>query len=139
MGKTTLGKRPIGKRLKITQLLDDPSISASRSQLVGEHTDFSSFKWKVGQRFTKRKHVKDAVAKYAIYQGWNVSFTTSNKNRQGRLGITCLPGCKWSLDFALNGKRTAYVVKRVVGEHTCMRNVEKNRQLKASWLDARCV
>ncbi|KAL2925846.1 RNA-directed DNA polymerase from mobile element jockey [Bienertia sinuspersici] len=53
-----------------------------RGLLVGPETDFSTFTWKVGQRFTTRDDFKSVVAKYAIMQGRNVTVTVSNKARR---------------------------------------------------------
>ncbi|KAL2937111.1 Large-conductance mechanosensitive channel [Bienertia sinuspersici] len=83
-----------------------------RSLLVGGDTDFEVFQWKVGQRFAKRDDVKNAVAKYGILQGRNVSFTISNKNRQQRMG---------------DSRRAVFVVKRVNSEHTCLRTMTKKQ------------
>ncbi|KAL2942680.1 Proline--tRNA ligase cytoplasmic [Bienertia sinuspersici] len=64
---------------------------SNRSLLIGLNTNFSSFKWKLGQRFT-RSDFKEAVAKYGILQGRNVGILISNNVRQQRLGVSCEKG-----------------------------------------------
>ncbi|XP_021773983.1 uncharacterized protein LOC110737942 [Chenopodium quinoa] len=46
--------------------------------LVSADTDFSVFSWKVGQRFSSREAFRDAVSKYAILQGRNLTYDISN-------------------------------------------------------------
>lgn len=53
----------------------------SSALLVSPTTDFSKFKWKVGLKFAKREDFRGAVNKYAVFQGRNLIFTTSNKRR----------------------------------------------------------
>ncbi|XP_056690438.1 uncharacterized protein [Spinacia oleracea] len=105
-----------------------------RAVLVGEHTDFSVFRWKVGQRFPNRAAFKDAVAKYAVLQGRNVFIQSSNIRRQQRVGVKCVEGCPFYLYASWDSRREVLVVKRVEGEHTCHRNMKKNRQLKSTWV-----
>ncbi|KAL2906635.1 AdoMet-dependent rRNA methyltransferase spb1 [Bienertia sinuspersici] len=105
-----------------------------RSLLVGVNTDFETFKWKVGQRFARKEDVKNAVAKYGVLQGRNVSFTISNKKRQQRLGVQCADGCPFRLYLSWDTRRAAFVVKTVGEEHTCVRTMTKNKQLKANWV-----
>ncbi|KAL2893285.1 Transposase for insertion sequence element ISRM5 [Bienertia sinuspersici] len=82
---------------------------SNKSLIVSLDTDFTVFKWKVGQRFATRSDFKKAVAKYGIYQGRNVSIKISNKSRQQRIGVS---------------KRRTYLPEK----H------EKNKQLKCTWL-----
>ncbi|KAL2935486.1 Orange carotenoid-binding protein [Bienertia sinuspersici] len=105
-----------------------------RSLLIGKNTDFSCFKWKVGQRFGTRNDFKNDVAKFGIYQGRNLTFVVSNKNRQQRLGVRCIKGCPFRLYSSWDSRRATFVVKTVVDEHTCTRTMEKNKQLKSTWL-----
>ena len=49
---------------------------------MSEHTDFARFEWKVGFRFPNREAFRQSVAKYAVVQGKNLAFVSSNKNRQ---------------------------------------------------------
>lgn len=105
-----------------------------RGVLVGSETDFSKFKWAVGQRFPNRKAFKDAVAMYGVLQGRNLYFKVSDRKRQQRLGVKCVKGCPFYLYASWDSKRAVLVVKRVVGEHSCHRNMKKNRQLKAKWV-----
>ncbi|KAL2942163.1 hypothetical protein RDABS01_030513 [Bienertia sinuspersici] len=46
----------------------DSGRGSRRGQLVGPETDFSTFSWKVGQRFPNRQDFKQAVARYGIMQ-----------------------------------------------------------------------
>ncbi|KAL2943083.1 Antiviral helicase SKI2 [Bienertia sinuspersici] len=87
---------------------------SKRSLLVSIESDFKVFSWKVGQRFATRSDFKKAVAKFDIYQGRNVSIKISNKSRQQRVGVRCLNGCPF--------------------QHTCTRNMKKNKQLKYKWV-----
>ncbi|KAL2932633.1 Hemoglobin and hemoglobin-haptoglobin-binding protein C [Bienertia sinuspersici] len=65
---------------------EEGTISKKRAKklVVHEGTDWNTFEWKVGQRFPNRKSFKEAVTKYAVYQGRNLSFVGSNNNRQQR-------------------------------------------------------
>ncbi|KAL2904204.1 Phosphoenolpyruvate carboxylase [Bienertia sinuspersici] len=116
----------------------DEEVTRGKRKRVGElvypNTDFTKFKWQVGQRFPSRQAFKDAVAKYAIYQGKNVKVTVSDKSRQQRVGIRCVKGCPLYLYASWDSRRATVVVKRVMDEHTCSRNTKKNRQLKSSWV-----
>ncbi|XP_056690232.1 uncharacterized protein [Spinacia oleracea] len=105
-----------------------------RAVLVGEHTDFSVFQWKVGQRFPNRAAFNDAVAKYAVLQGRNLFIQASNMRRQQRLGVKCVTGCPFYVYASWDSRRAILVVKRVDGEHSCHRNMKRNRQLKTTWV-----
>ncbi|KAL2925707.1 AT-hook motif nuclear-localized protein 27 [Bienertia sinuspersici] len=116
---------------------DDETIAqrrTKRSLLVGNDTDFKVFKWRVGQRFPSRDEFKSAVAKYGILQGRNLTFVISNKNRQQRIGVRCVEGCSFKLYSSWDSRKASFVVKTVVDEHTCTRNMDRNRQLKSTWL-----
>lgn len=102
--------------------------------LVKADTDFAVFTWKVGQRFASRDDFKDAVAKYAILQGRDLVFEISDQKRQQRLGVRCVPGCGFYLYGAWDSRRATFVVKRVESDHTCQRNMKRNRQLKSTWV-----
>ncbi|XP_056694728.1 uncharacterized protein [Spinacia oleracea] len=106
----------------------------NRGSLVSSNTDFSVFKWKVGQRFPNRGEFKAAVAKYGIVQGRNVYFVLSNKNRREELGVKCIKGCPFYLYGSWHSKLGTFLVKRVKENHTCHRNMKRNRQLKSSWV-----
>ncbi|KAL2922877.1 Palmitoyltransferase ZDHHC2 [Bienertia sinuspersici] len=107
---------------------------SKRSLLVSLESDFKLFSWKVGQRFATRSDFKKAVAKYGIYQGRNVSIKISNKSRQQRVGVRCLNGCPFQLYASWDSRRSSFVVKTVREEHTCTRNMKKNKQLKYKWV-----
>ncbi|KAL2923702.1 Turripeptide VIII-01 [Bienertia sinuspersici] len=105
-----------------------------RSLLVAKDTDFSKFQWQVGQRFGSRLEFKEAVAKFAIFQGRNLCVVAANKKRQQRIGVRCSEGCPFWLYASWNYRRASFVVKTMMTEHTCTRNMEKNIQLKSTWL-----
>ncbi|KAL2900866.1 Midasin [Bienertia sinuspersici] len=105
-----------------------------RGDLVHADTDFSSFVWKVGQRFPTRDDFKESVKKYSVHQGRNLGFVVSNRNKNNRVGVNCLKGCPFKLYGSWDTRRGTFVLKSVVGEHTCSRNMERNKQLKSSWV-----
>ncbi|KAL2937711.1 Collagen alpha-1(XXVII) chain A [Bienertia sinuspersici] len=108
--------------------------SKKRGQIVSLDQDFTNFKWVVGQRFPSRAKFKEAVAKYAIFQGRNVSVVLSNWKRKQQIGIKCLKDCPFYLYAAWDTRRATLVVRTVNDMHTCSRNMKKNRQLKCSWV-----
>ncbi|XP_021725172.1 uncharacterized protein LOC110692473 [Chenopodium quinoa] len=105
-----------------------------RGLLVGLETDFTQFQWKVGHRFATREDFKQAVAKFAIFQGRNLTIVTANKSRQQRIGVRCSEGFPFRLYASWDSWRGSFVVKTVVSNHSCIRTMEKNKQLKGSWL-----
>ncbi|KAL2904729.1 Halomucin [Bienertia sinuspersici] len=115
---------------------EEGTISKKRAKklVVHEGTDWNTFEWKVGQRFPNRKSFKEAVTKYAVYQGRNLSFVGSNKNRQQRFEVKCLPGCAFRLYASWDSGRDCFLLKSVDTGHCCIRNMEKNKQLKSPWL-----
>ncbi|KAL2936536.1 putative Xaa-Pro aminopeptidase PEPP [Bienertia sinuspersici] len=102
--------------------------------LASNFTDFARFKWKVGQNFATRGDFKNAVAKYGILQGRDVHFTVGNKHRQQRLGVKCIESCPFYVYESWSSRRATVVVKTVKGEHSCQRNMKRNRQLKSTWV-----
>ncbi|KAL2925190.1 Antiviral helicase SKI2 [Bienertia sinuspersici] len=76
----------------------------------------------------------DTVAKYGIAQGRNVGFKISDKGRQQRLGVNCAGGCPFRLYASWDTRRATFVLKTVKGEHTCVRNMERNKQLRTGWI-----
>ncbi|KAL2899172.1 Endoplasmic reticulum protein SC65, partial [Bienertia sinuspersici] len=57
---------------------DDDGEGNARSRrgnrmVVPDGTDWTAFEWRVGHRFPNRKTFKDAIARYAIFQGRNLS------------------------------------------------------------------
>ncbi|KAL2906837.1 Protein FAR1-RELATED SEQUENCE 5, partial [Bienertia sinuspersici] len=105
-----------------------------RRLFIGPDTDFREFRWQVGQRFATRNDFREAVTKYGVYQGRNVSIVISDNARQQRIGVKCGEGCPFRLYASWESRRATYVVKTVVPEHTCVRNMERNKQLKSSWM-----
>ncbi|KAL2942089.1 Proteoglycan 4 [Bienertia sinuspersici] len=112
----------------------DSGRGSRRGQLVGPETDFSTFSWKVGQRFPNRQDFKQAVARYGIMQGKDLSVTVSNKSRRQELGVRCVKGCPFYLYSSWHSKKASFIVKKVVDEHKCHRNIKRNRQLKSTWV-----
>ncbi|KAL2932963.1 Serum amyloid A protein [Bienertia sinuspersici] len=102
--------------------------------VVNSSTDFSNLKWVVGIRFPNREEFKECVTRYAVAQGRNLTWVVSDKGRQQRLGVKCNPGCPFRLYCSWDSRRAAFVVKSVEDQHTCVRNMESNRQLKSTWL-----
>ncbi|KAL2928707.1 Kinesin-like protein KIN-5C [Bienertia sinuspersici] len=92
-----------------------------RRLFVGADTDFREFRWQVGQRFVTRNDFREAVTKYGVYQGRNVSIVISDNARQQRIGVKCGEGCPFRLYASWESRRATYVVKTVVPEHTCVR------------------
>ncbi|KAL2934028.1 Halomucin [Bienertia sinuspersici] len=107
---------------------------SSRGVLVGPETDFTSFEWKVGQRFATRDDFKAAVAKYAIMQGRDVFVSISNNRRRQELGVRCVEGCPFYLYSSWHSSKASFIVKRVDNVHQCHRNMKRNRQLKSTWV-----
>ncbi|KAL2896655.1 Antiviral helicase SKI2, partial [Bienertia sinuspersici] len=105
-----------------------------RAVVVNCNTDFTKFQWTVGIRFPNREEFKECVTRYAVAQGRNLTWIVSDKNRQQRLGVKCNPGCPFRLYCSWDSRRAALVVKSVEDQHTCVRNMESNRQLKSTWL-----
>ncbi|KAL2942915.1 Biosynthetic peptidoglycan transglycosylase [Bienertia sinuspersici] len=99
---------------------------SEKGELVQADTDFTKFRWKVGQRFTKGTEFKDAVTKYAVMQGRDVRYVISNKDKQ-RLGVKCVGGCPFYLYCSIHSRDATWLVKKVVNSHTCHRNMNKNR------------
>ncbi|KAL2939027.1 Antiviral helicase SKI2, partial [Bienertia sinuspersici] len=56
-----------------------------KGPLITADTYWNSFERKVGQRFTTREAFRESVAQYAIAQGRDVRFESSNKKRQKRM------------------------------------------------------
>ncbi|XP_021763991.1 uncharacterized protein LOC110728656 [Chenopodium quinoa] len=88
----------------------------------------------VGQRFSSRDAFRDAVSKYAILQGRNLTYDISNTKVNQRLGVKCVEGCAFYLYGAWESRRATFVVKNMQLEHTCHKNMKRNRQLKSKWV-----
>ncbi|KAL2922997.1 Sulfate adenylyltransferase subunit 1 [Bienertia sinuspersici] len=115
---------------------DEESLRQSREErslMVSENSEWASFKWKAGQRFPTRELFKKAVVKFAIIQGRNLSIVVSNKKRNQRIGVTCIGDCPFRLYSSWDSRRASFVVKTVMDEHTCCRNMVKNKKLKSTW------
>ena len=101
--------------------------------VVNDKTDFRRFKWCVGISFGNSLKFKQAVTRYAIAQGRNVKNCANDKKRLQRLGVRCVKRCPFRIFSSWVRKTTSYVVKTVDGQYTCQRNMDSNRQFKASW------
>ena len=112
----------------------DESRLRKRGPLIGDNTDFKCFKWVVRQKFTSRQSFKNAIAKYEILQGRNITITSSNNHRKQNVTVKCVSGCKFYLYGGWDSRRVVYVVKLDNGEHSCSRNMKKNRKMKSRWV-----
>ncbi|XP_074313573.1 uncharacterized protein LOC141648755 [Silene latifolia] len=102
--------------------------------VVNEHTDFTKLKWAVGIRFPSREVFRDCVTRYSIAQGRNCTFVVSDKSRGKRLGVKCKEGCPFNLYGSWDNSQACFLIKTVNPKHHCQRTMEKNRQLKSTWL-----
>ncbi|KAL2944378.1 50S ribosomal protein L3 [Bienertia sinuspersici] len=64
-----------------------------RSIVVSQNTDWNTFVWSIGQRFTTKEAFREAVIHYAVAQGKNMSFVGSSKKQLQKLEAKCLPAC----------------------------------------------
>ncbi|KAL2920639.1 MAP kinase kinase kinase SSK2, partial [Bienertia sinuspersici] len=107
----------------------------NRELLVAGDTDFSVFHWKVGQGFPTRKEFKEAIARYAVMQGRDLSICTSDNTRQQRVGVKCSEGCPFRVYGSWDSRRASFIVKSVTGQHTCLRNMDRiMKQCKSNWM-----
>ncbi|KAL2925593.1 hypothetical protein RDABS01_028641 [Bienertia sinuspersici] len=104
-----------------------------KGELVRGDIDFRSFSWRVGQRFTNRSEFKEAVSKYAVMQGRDISYVLSNKKKE-QLGVKCAGDCPFYLYGSMHSRDRTWLVKTVVDSHTCHRSMSKNRQLTSTWV-----
>ncbi|XP_057538141.1 uncharacterized protein LOC130815669 [Amaranthus tricolor] len=95
--------------------------------------DFRKSKWIFGQVFSTPVEFKEAVRKYAIHQRRNVRFYLSDKSKLNKLCVKCIDGCPFKLYASWDKTRASFIVKKFNGDHTCQRNMDSNRQFKASW------
>lgn len=73
---------------------------------MSEGTNWSTFTWRVVQRFKSREAFRDIVAHYAITQGTNLCFANSNKKKLLRLEAKCL--LVVHLEFMAHGTREGH-------------------------------
>ncbi|KAK9077857.1 hypothetical protein SSX86_006195 [Deinandra increscens subsp. villosa] len=102
--------------------------------VVTDQTDWSKWKWIVGTRFPTRDDFKHAVRMYAVANGRDLSVFISDKKRQGRVGVKCVSGCPFRVYLSFAEKKSCFMVKSVKTEHTCQRNMTKNRQLSSEFV-----
>ncbi|KAL2944395.1 hypothetical protein RDABS01_032742 [Bienertia sinuspersici] len=68
-----------------------------RSIVVSQNTDWNTFVWSIGQRFTTKEAFREAVIHYAVAQGKNMSFVGSSKKQLQKLEAKCLPACPFQV------------------------------------------
>ena len=100
---------------------------------IDEHTDYKKLTWEVGMTFGTMEKFKEAVIRFALAQGYDLTFSVSDSKRR-RVGAVCRSGCKFKLFASWEEMRATYVVKTVINHHVCTRDMRKNRQLKSSWV-----
>ncbi|CAH9103870.1 unnamed protein product [Cuscuta europaea] len=105
-----------------------------RTPIVNESTDSSKLQWCVGIRFGNAEKFTEAITRYAVAQGRNLTYNVSDQNRSQRLGVKCAPGCKFSLYGSWDYKQDCFVVKSVNNNHNCFRDTSRNKQLKSKWM-----
>ncbi|KAL2938258.1 hypothetical protein RDABS01_021707 [Bienertia sinuspersici] len=142
--QNTEGEGPLSEYEDSDEEIDTPNESeedesgirrkSSRGLLVIEDTDWHSFVWKVGYRLTSRESFRKAITHFAIAQGRNISLVSSSKKRQQKMEARCVPGCPFRVYGSWDSRREVFVVKSVDSEHTCNRNMEKNKQLNSTWV-----
>ncbi|KAL2938185.1 Calcium-transporting ATPase PAT1 [Bienertia sinuspersici] len=72
-------------------------------------------------RRTRRGELVSDKSDFSIFQ-WKVGQRFATR------------GCPFKLYASWDSRRGTFVVKSVVNENTCLRNMERNRQLKSSWV-----
>ncbi|KAL2934997.1 5-methylthioadenosine/S-adenosylhomocysteine deaminase [Bienertia sinuspersici] len=91
---------------------DEDAYGRRRSQrgtLLSKDTDFSKFKWEVGQRFATREDFRDAVAKYGIMQDRNILVVVSNKSRRQELGYAFVKNYPFYLYASWHSSKGSYI------------------------------
>ncbi|KAK1431469.1 hypothetical protein QVD17_07928 [Tagetes erecta] len=102
--------------------------------VVNEQTNWKKFKWVVGTRFPTRESVKEAVRKYAVATGRDLTISVGDKSRQGRVGVSCIKGCPFFIYCSFHSGKGCYMVKKVIKNHNCQRNMSRNRQLTSQFI-----
>ena len=100
--------------------------------IINDKTEFKKLKWCVGIVFPNSFQFREAVIRYAIAQGRNVKIDVRDKKRLDMMGDRCVEGCSFKIYTSWDNKLASYIVKSVDGKHTCHRNMESNKQFKAS-------
>ncbi|XP_076908796.1 uncharacterized protein LOC143565821 [Bidens hawaiensis] len=102
--------------------------------VVTDYTDWSKWEWVVGTRFPTREAIRNAVRNYAVCNGRNLRVIVSDKNRHGRLGFCCVKDCPFKVYASFHPRKGCFLIKIAINEHTCQRNMLKNRQLTADFI-----
>lgn len=90
----------------------------------------SELQFQVGMRFESHTQFKRAMQKYAITNGYNISW---KKSEFKKMHVKCVTGCKWSIYGSWLNKEKTFVVKNIGEKHTCPRSM-RNRSASYIWL-----
>jgi len=93
---------------------------------IDEHTDYEKLRWEVGMTFGTMHKFKQAVIRFALAQGYDLTFSVFDRKRQ-RVVAVCRSGCKFKLYASWDKRRATYVVKTVINQDVCIRDMHKNR------------
>ncbi|XP_021726150.1 uncharacterized protein LOC110693302 [Chenopodium quinoa] len=95
------------------------------------------------EALTARERVRSCTAKLLqianqlqreAAEGRDLTYDIRNTKVNQSLGVKCVEGCAFYLYGAWESRRATFVVKTVQLEHTCHRNMKRNRQLKSKWV-----
>ncbi|XBH62322.1 hypothetical protein VPH35_116574 [Triticum aestivum] len=87
----------------------------------------------VGQVFEGPKEFRDALHKYAIAHRFHYRFV---KNDSSRVTVECTDeGCPWRIHASKSSANQEFMIKKVVGSHTCeSETVKSNRLASQKWV-----
>lgn len=87
----------------------------------------------VGQVFEGPKEFRDALHKYAIAHRFHYRFV---KNDSSRVTVECTDeGCPWRIHASKSSANQEFMIKKVVGSHTCESEaVKSNRLASQKWV-----
>ncbi|XP_044951012.1 uncharacterized protein LOC123401303 [Hordeum vulgare subsp. vulgare] len=87
----------------------------------------------VGQVFEGPKEFRDALHKYAIAHRFHYRFV---KNDSSRVTVECTDeGCPWRIHASKSSANQEFMIKKVVGSHTCeSESVKSNRLASQKWV-----
>ncbi|KAJ8444569.1 hypothetical protein Cgig2_013848 [Carnegiea gigantea] len=83
---------------------------------INEHTDYKKLTWEVGMTFGTMEKFKEVVIRFALAQGYDLTFSVSDSKRR-RLGAVCRSGYKFKFFASWEEMRATYVVKIVINHH----------------------
>lgn len=84
----------------------------------------------LGMRFESREQFKNAVKKYAVVNGFNISW---QKSEEKRMIAKCVEGCGWRLYGSWIQNEKTFIIRGVGDPHSCNRSLT-NKQATATWL-----